>query len=98
MKYIFPILLAAAGLMGCDKEKNAIDSETRTTQESLERQKDALDAAANAAKKEAEANAEAAKARIEANKEAAKAELEAEKKKAAAQAEFEKAKADALKQ
>jgi PBP1b-binding outer membrane lipoprotein LpoB len=98
MKYLIPVVLAAFVLVGCSKEKAAIDDSNKATQNAINNQKAAVDAAAKADTKQAEVDAEIAKAKIEANKVADQAQLDADKKKADAQAAFEKAKVDAQKQ
>ncbi len=96
-KHITLGILAVCVLVGCDKEKAAIDDKKEATKDAIDNRKDAVDATAAAAKKQAEVDAAIEKAKIEANKAAAQAQLDAEKKKAEAQAAFEKAKVDAEK-
>jgi hypothetical protein len=83
MKYTILAVLAGALLTvtGCDKNQGAAGNDTTTTKETINQQKDSVDASAKEAKKRTEANADATKAQIEADKDAAKAQLDAEKKK-----------------
>ena len=97
MKHLTPILLATFVLVGCDKQKSAIEDNKEATKNAIDNRKDAVDAAAKEAKKQTDTDATIEKAKIEAQKVAAQAQLDAEKKKADAQAAFEKAKADAEK-
>ena len=97
MKFLTPIALAALVLVGCDKEKAAIEDNKANTKNALDTQKTAVNAAAKEATKQADVDAKVEKARIEAIKVAAQAQLDAEKKKADAQAAFEKAKVNAEK-
>ena len=97
MKHLTPILLATFVLVGCDKQKAAIEDNKEATKNAIDNRKDAVDAAAKEAKKQTDVDATIEKAKIEAQKVAAQAQLDAEKKKADAQAAFEKAKADAEK-
>ena len=97
MKYLTPILLATFVLVGCDKQKAAIEDNKEATKNAIDTQKEAVDAAAKEAKKQTDMEATIEKAKIEAQKVAAQAQLDAEKKKADAQAAFEKAKVDAEK-
>jgi len=97
MKQLIPFAIAALVLVGCDKEKAAIDNNAEATKTVINDEKVAVDAAAVEAKKQAEVNATIEKAKIEADKVAAQAELDAAKKIADAKAELEKAKLDAEK-
>ncbi len=94
---LVPVVLAAFVLVGCDKEKAAIDKNNATAQDAINNRKDTVDAAAKDATKQADIDAQIEKARIEANKVKTQAQLDADKKKADAQAELDKAKADAEK-
>ena len=49
MKYLIPVVLAAFVLVGCSKEKAAIDDSNKATQTAIDNQKTAVDAAANGA-------------------------------------------------
>jgi hypothetical protein len=86
MKHIIMTVVAAAALLGCDRQKSDIESSKDAQQKSLEEQREAMGAAAKDSKKQ-----------VEAGKEAAEAQIEAEKKKVEAQAEADKAKVDAQK-
>ena len=86
MKYLIPVALAALVLVGCDKQKAAIDDNNKATQNSLDNQKTAVDAAAKDATKQADVDAAIEKAKIEAKKVSDQAQLDAEKAKADAQA------------
>src|SRR6476646_9085402 len=97
MKYLIPVALAAFVLVGCDKQKAAIETNKEATKDAIDNRKDAVGAAAKDATKQADVDAAIEKAKIEANKEAALAQLDADKKKADAQATLEKAKVDAEK-
>ena len=97
MKHITLGILAACVLMGCDKEKSAIDNNAAASKIVINKQKDAVDAAANADKKQVDADAALKKAKIQAKEAAAQAQLDADKTKADAKAALEKAKVDAEK-
>jgi len=90
-------LAAAAFVVGCDKQKAAIDENKEATIDAIDNRKDAVDAAAKGAKKEAEISSTLDKARIEADKDAIQAQLDAAKQKAEAEAKAEKARVDAEK-
>lgn len=86
MKQIVIAIIAAVALVGCNQEKADIERSKEATQESLDKQKDAMGAAAKDAKKQ-----------VEVNKDINQAQIDAEKKKVEAQAEADKAKVDAVK-
>ena len=46
MKYLIPVVLAAFVLVGCDKQKAAIDDSNTATKNAINNQKEAVDAAA----------------------------------------------------
>jgi hypothetical protein len=96
MKYTILLLLGAALFTGCDKHEGGTGTYSESTKETLENRKDAVDASARDAKKQAEADKDVEKARIEADKDKAKAQLDADKKKVEAEADVDKAKRDAL--
>lgn len=81
--------------VSCNKQKQAIDSQTDSTKTAIEHQKEAVDANAKEAKEQADIDAKINKANIDAKQEADKAQLDAEKKKVEAEAEAAKAKVDA---
>ena len=97
MKYLIPAVLAAFVLVGCDKQKSAIDNNADATKNAIDNRKDAVDAAAKEATKQADVDATIDKAKIEAKKVAKQAQLDADKQKADALAALEKAKLDAEK-
>jgi hypothetical protein len=97
MKHLMPVLLAAAVLAGCDKQKAAIETNKEATKNAIDDQKKAVDAAAVEAKKQTDAQAAIDKAAIDAKQAATQAQLDADKKKADAEAAFQKAKVDAEK-
>ena len=68
MKQTLLAIFAAAALVGCNKEKAAIEDNKDMTKEVINDQKDAVDASAKAAKKQTDVNAEIDKAKIEAKK------------------------------
>jgi len=98
MKYLIPVVLAAFVLVGCDKQKSAIDDHNKAAKTAIDNQKVVVDGAAKDAMKQAQVDAEIEKAKIQAKKVADQAQLDADKVKADAQAELEKAKVDAAKQ
>lgn len=97
MKQI-PLTLLALSLcftVGCNPQKAAIDTKTEATNNEIEHQKEALDASAKDAAKQAEINAVTAKANLEAEKVAVGAKLDAAKTTADADAIAEKASIEA---
>ncbi|MDB6035417.1 MAG: hypothetical protein JWM16_5755 [Verrucomicrobiales bacterium] len=50
MKPILFVLLTAAALVGCDKQKSAIEDHKEATKDALDNRKDAVNAAAKDAK------------------------------------------------
>ena len=64
MKHIVLAVLAAACLVGCNKETDS----TGAAKENINQQKDAVDATTKDAKKQMDANADAAKAQLDADK------------------------------
>jgi hypothetical protein len=97
MKPIMLGIVAVCVLVGCDKKDTAIDNKTGVTKNAIDSRKDAVDAAAKEAKKQADVDAAVDKAKIEAKQAAAQAQLDADKKIADAKAALEKAKLDAEK-
>ena len=97
MKYAKYITIAIAAVLtvACDKQKTAIDENTKATKEAIDTRKTEVNADAKEAIKQTDANAKIDKARIEANKNSMQAQLDADKKKADAEAEAAKAKVDA---
>lgn len=87
-------ILSAMLLIGCNKEKAAIDESTDATKEVIESRKAEVNANANYANQKTDANAKMEKARIEANKVSLQAQLDADKKKAEAEGDAAKAKVD----
>jgi len=68
------LALAAAGFVGCDKQKAAIDENNESTKAAIDNRKEAVDVAAKDAKKQTDIDATIAKAKAE------KARVDAEKK------------------
>jgi len=94
---IIPVLAITALLpmLGCDRQKAAIDDTNIANKEAIDVRKDQVDAAAKLATEQTAANAELDKARIEANKIAMQAQLDVDKKIADAEALAAKAQLDA---
>ena len=67
MKHIVLAVLAAACLVGCNKEGENSDA-AKAQKNAIDQQKDSVDAATKDAKKNMEANADAAKAQLDADK------------------------------
>jgi|GEM_PF-1133453 len=91
------LALSALLVIGCNKEKAAIDANNETTQTTLDQQKANVDAAAKEARAQTDVDAKIDKAVINANQTIDQAQLDAEKKKADAEAEAAKAKVEAEK-
>ena len=89
------IAIASALMVGCNKEKTAIDDAARATKDALDTRKTEVDAEAKYATEQTDVNAKIDKARIEADKVSTQAQLDAEKKKTEAEADAAKAKVDA---
>jgi hypothetical protein len=98
MKHILFLLLTSAALLivGCNKQKQAIDAQNDAAKTVIDHQKEAVDAAAKDAKAKAEMDAKIEKANIEAKQASDQAQLDADKKKADAEAAAAKAKVDAV--
>ena len=69
------LALTATVFAGCDEQKTAIDKNKEVTKEAIDSHKDAVDAAAVAAKKQTDIDAAIDKAKIEAKKDATQAQL-----------------------
>ena len=67
MKHIVLAVLAAACLVGCNKEGENSDA-AKAQKDAINQQKDSVDAATKDAKKNMDANADAAKAQLDADK------------------------------
>jgi len=89
------IALTSLAVIGCNKQKAAIDAKTDATKDAINGRKDSVEAAAEDALKQTDANAKVNKANIEAANARVQADLDAEKQKADATAAAEKAKVDA---
>ena len=99
MKHILFLMFAFTTFLAvsCNKQKQAIDSQTEASKAAIDHQKEAVDTHAKQAKEQVDINAKIDKANIEAKQAAEQAQLDAEKKKAEADAAAAKAKVDAEK-
>jgi hypothetical protein len=96
MKNLIPVVVIATFvLVGCDKQKSAIEDTRQATKNAIDNQKEAVEVTAKEDKKQVDVDAAVEKAKIEANKVADQAQLDADKQKADAKAAFEKARVDA---
>ena len=99
MKHILFLMFAFTTVLAvsCNKQKQAIDSQTEASKTAIDHQKEAVDTHAKQAKEQVDINAKIDKANIEAKQAAEQAQLDADKKKAEAEAAAAKAKVDAEK-
>ena len=99
MKHILFLIFAFTTVLtvSCNKQKQAIDSQTEAAKTAIDHQKEAADTHAKQAKEQVDINAKIDKANIEAKQAAEQAQLDADKKKADAAAAAAKAKVDAEK-